>query len=94
MFIQKIALYIITMAAFMLVFARKQSCFICRRTMGKSITISTFIVVGLLFLSAYGKYDVGRKKQTNSISLALTSIFTDSIVNHVYAAYDHEHNNP
>ena len=30
------------------------------RTMG--ITVSTFVIVGMLFLSVYGKYDVGRRK--------------------------------
>ena len=30
------------------------------RTMG--ITIFTFVIVGLLLLSAYGTYDVGRRK--------------------------------
>ncbi len=75
----KIALYIITMAVFMLVFAiENKAVLILSRTMG--ITISTFIVVGLLFLSAYGKYDVGRRKSKPIVySLALTSIFTDLI---------------
>src|SRR5699024_10342873 len=48
------------------------------RTMG--ITLSTFVVVGLLFVSIYGKYDVGRRKSKPIIySMALAVIFTDII---------------
>lgn len=48
------------------------------RTLG--ITVSTFVVVGLLFLSVYGKYDIGRKKSKPIIySLVLAVICTDVI---------------
>ena len=48
------------------------------RTLG--ITISTFVVVGLMFMSVYGKYDVGRRKSMPIIrSLSLTVLLTDVI---------------
>ena len=48
------------------------------RTLG--ITVSTFVVVGLLFLSVYGKYDVGRRKSKPIIySMLLAVICTDII---------------
>ena len=48
------------------------------RTMG--ITISTFVVVGLLFVSIYGKYDVGRRKSKPIVfSMALAVLITDII---------------
>ena len=48
------------------------------RTMG--ITIFTFVIVGLLLLSAYGTYDVGRRKSKPIIySLSLAVICTDII---------------
>lgn len=48
------------------------------RTMG--ITISTFLVVGALFLSVYGKYDVGRRKSKPIIySFVLNLFCTDAI---------------
>lgn len=48
------------------------------RTMG--ITISTFTVVGILFLNVYGSYDIGRRKSKPIIhSMVLASICTDII---------------
>lgn len=48
------------------------------RTLG--IILSTYAIVGLLFLSIYGKYDVGRRKSKPIIySLALAVLFTDII---------------
>ncbi len=48
------------------------------RTLG--ISLSTYVIVGLLFLSIYGKYDVGRRKSKPIIySLALAVLFTDII---------------
>ncbi len=44
------------------------------------ITLTTFIVVGLLFLNVYGKYDIGRRKSKPIIySLVLAVAFTDII---------------
>lgn len=75
----KICLYIILMVTFMLLLARENEALIkLSRTMG--ITISTFVVVGLLFVSIYGKYDVGRRKSKPIIySMSLAVIFTDII---------------
>ena len=48
------------------------------RTMG--ITVFTFVIVGLLLLSVYGNYDVGRRKSKPIIySLSLAVICTDII---------------
>ncbi|MDO5590724.1 MAG: sugar transferase [Lachnospiraceae bacterium] len=48
------------------------------RTLG--ITVTTFAIVGLLFLSTYGKYDVGRRKSKPIIcSLTLAVICTDIV---------------
>lgn len=48
------------------------------RTLG--ITIITFWVVLILFLSIYGKYDIGRRKSKPIIvSLALATFFTDIV---------------
>lgn len=44
------------------------------------ITLSTYVIVGLLFLNIYGKYDVGRRKSKPIIySLVLATAFTDVI---------------
>ena len=48
------------------------------RTLG--ISLSTYVIVGLLFLSIYGKYDFGRRNSKPIIySLALAVLFTDII---------------
>ena len=48
------------------------------RTLG--ITVTTFVFVGNLFLSVYGKYDVGRRKSKPIIySLVLAVLWTDVI---------------
>ena len=48
------------------------------RTLG--ITMSTFAIVGMLFISVYGKYDVGRRKSKPIIhSLSLSVLCTDVI---------------
>ena len=75
----KVCLYIILMAIFMLSLGRENPALIrLSRTMG--ITISTFVVVGLLFVSIYGKYDVGRRKSKPIVfSMALAVLFTDII---------------
>ena len=75
----KICLYIILMAIFMLFLAVENKPLIrLSRTMG--ITMTTFIVVGLLFVSIYGRYDVGRRKSKPIIySISLAVVFTDII---------------
>lgn len=75
----KLLLYILLMVIFMLLMAQENPTLLrLSRTMG--ITISTFCVVGLLFLSVYGKYDVGRRKSKPIIySLILAILFTDIV---------------
>lgn len=75
----KVCLYIILMAIFMISLGRENPALIrLSRTMG--ITLSTFIVVGLLFVTIYGKYDVGRRKSKPIVySMALAVLFTDVI---------------
>jgi len=75
----KAILYVSVMAVFVFMLG-KESIGLTKlsRTMG--ITVSTFVVVGLLFLSVYGKYDVGRRKSKPIIySLALATLCTDVI---------------
>lgn len=75
----KLCLYVALMATFMLFLAVENKPLIrLSRTMG--ITMTTFIVVGLLFVSIYGKYDVGRRKSKPIIySISLATVFTDII---------------
>ncbi len=75
----KILLYVILMAVFMLMMSiENKPLIILSRTMG--ITFSTYIIVGLLFLAIYGKYDVGRRKSKPIIySLSLAVVFTDIV---------------
>ncbi len=75
----KLVLYSLLLATFIVV--QKQENIGLRRlsrTMG--ITIFTFVVVGLLLLSVYGSYDVGRRKSKPIIySLSLAVICTDIV---------------
>ena len=75
----KFALYIMLLLAFMLILARENPALLrLSRTMG--ITITTFVIVGTLFLTIYGKYDVGRRKSKPIIySLVLATLFTDIV---------------
>ncbi|MBO5425445.1 MAG: sugar transferase [Lachnospiraceae bacterium] len=72
--------YICIMMVFMVQLAKENEPLMkLSRTMG--ITLSTYVVVGLLFLTIYGRYDVGRRKSKPIIfSLALATLFTDVIV--------------
>ena len=57
----KIFLYILLMAIFVLLLSIENRALIRpSRTMGT--TLITFVVVGLLFMMIYGKFDVGRRK--------------------------------
>lgn len=75
----KTVLYVLLLTTFIMV--QKQENIGLRRlsrTMG--ITVFTFVVVGLLLLSVYGTYDVGRRKSKPIIySLLLAVICTDAI---------------
>lgn len=75
----KALLYFLLMAAFIIIMGRGNIGLTrLSRTLG--ITVFTFIVVGLLLLSVYGTYDVGRRKSKPIIySLSLAVICTDVI---------------
>ena len=75
----KAVFYILLMLAFVRVFD-EVSIGLTRLSRTLGITVSTFAVVGLLFLSVYGKYDVGRRKSKPIIySMLLAVICTDII---------------
>ena len=75
----KFVFYILLMYAFLHVMG-KDSIGLTRLSRTLGITVSTFVVVGLLFLSVYGRYDVGRRKSKPIIySLALAVACTDII---------------
>lgn len=75
----KALLYILLLVIFMKVLGRENIGLVrLSRTMG--ITIMTFFIVGILFLSVYGKYDIGRRKSKPIInSLSLAVICTDIV---------------
>lgn len=76
----RVVLYLLIMATFMLVLAEENPPLArLSRTMG--ITMTTFVIVGILFLRVYGMYDVGRRKSKPIIySIALATFFTDIVV--------------
>lgn len=75
----KAVFYILLMLAFISIFD-EVSIGLTRLSRTLGITVSTFVVVGLLFLSVYGKYDVGRRKSKSIIySMLLAVICTDII---------------
>lgn len=75
----KSVLYLLILALFMGCMAMNtRSLRALSRSLG--ITLSTFVIVGLLFLNVYGKYDIGRRKSKPIIySLVLATAFTDII---------------
>lgn len=76
----KLILYLLLLAIFMIALSEENPALSrLSRTMG--ITITTFIIVGVLFLLIYGGYDVGRRKSKPIIySLVLATLFTDIVV--------------
>lgn len=75
----KAVFYILLLLAFVSVFD-EVSIGLTRLSRTLGITVSTFAIVGLLFLSIYGKYDIGRRKSKPIIySLLLAVICTDII---------------
>lgn len=72
-------LYILLLVIFMKVLGRENIGLVrLSRTMG--ITIMTYLIVGMLFISIYGKYDIGRRKSKPIInSLSLAVICTDIV---------------
>lgn len=75
----KFSLYLWLLFIFMYCLSREShSLRALSRTLG--ITLSTFIVTGLLFVQIYGKYDVGRRKSKPIIySMTFAVLFTDII---------------
>lgn len=75
----KASLYLLMLGTFMYCLAKdNHSLRALSRSLG--ITLSTFVVVGMLFLHVYGKYDVGRRKSKPIIrSLAFAVLFTDLV---------------
>lgn len=76
----KLILYLLLLAIFMVVLSEENPALSrLSRTMG--ITVTTFAIVGTLFLRIYGVYDVGRRKSKPIIySLVLATLFTDIVV--------------
>ena len=72
-------LYLLLMTIFIWVMG-KENIGLTRPSRTLGITVSTFVIVGMLFLSVYGKYDVGRRKSKPIMhSLWLAVICTDVI---------------
>lgn len=75
----KASVYLSLMIIFIFVFGKE---FIGLRRLSRTlgVTVVTFCVAGFLFLSVYGKYDVGRRKSKPIInSLVLAVLFTDCV---------------
>ncbi len=75
----KIALYLLLLGIFIKVMSLEAiSLTRLSRTMG--ITVSTFCIVGLLFIRIFGQFDIGRRKSKPIIySMALGAVFTDLV---------------
>lgn len=72
-------LYSSMLAIFVLVMG-KESIGMTRLSRTLGITVTTFVVVGLMFLNIYGKYDIGRRKSKPIIySLSLSVLCTDVV---------------
>jgi len=78
-YVLKMLMYLSLLLSFVLVFAQENHAIITpSRTMAS--TWLTFIVVGLLMVAIYGKYDIGRRKNKPIIySLGLAVVLTDII---------------
>ncbi len=78
-FILKATLYISLLVAFFGMFSIENwQILVLSRT--AAITLSTFVVVGLLLTAIYGKYDIGKRKSKPIIySLSLAVIITDLV---------------
>lgn len=79
LFLMKCFLYLSLMAIFILIMRiENPPIAILSRTMG--ITLSTYVVSGMLFLRIYGGYDIGRRKSKPIIySIALAVLLTDLV---------------
>ena len=77
--IVKLILYVSLLGVFVLVMG-KESIGMTRLSRILGITVTTFMIVGLMFLNIYGRYDIGRRKSKPIIySLWLSVICTDII---------------
>lgn len=78
--IVKVILYLSLLTVFIIVLSKENPPLArLSRTMG--IAITTFIIVGILFLRIYGMYDIGRRKSKPIIySISLATFFTDLVV--------------
>lgn len=75
----KLILYVVLLLVFVKVLGR-ESIGLTRLSRTLGITVSTFVVSGFLFVSVYGKYDVGRRKSKPIIySLSLAVMCTDIV---------------
>ena len=75
----KAILYFSLLAIFVIVMG-KESIGMTRLSRTLGITVTTFVFMGLLFLSIYGRYDIGRRKSKPIIySLVLSVLCTDVV---------------
>lgn len=79
-FILKTLLYVSLMVVFFGIFSIENwQLLVLSRTAG--ITLSTFVIVGLMLTAIYGKYDIGKRKSKPIIySISLAVIITDIVV--------------
>lgn len=77
--VTKVVLYFLMLAVFMIALSQENhSLRALSRSLG--ITLSTFSIVGFLFLQVYGRFDIGRRKSKPIIySLSLATLCTDII---------------
>jgi len=78
----ELALYGILMWIFIIFLSQENPTLkIVTRTLG--ITVTTFAIVGVLFLSIYGQYDVGRRKSKPIIYSLILAVFFTNIVTYI-----------
>uniref|UniRef100_UPI0040565E43 exopolysaccharide biosynthesis polyprenyl glycosylphosphotransferase n=1 Tax=Agathobacter sp. TaxID=2021311 RepID=UPI0040565E43 len=78
-YIMKMMMYFCLLATFILVLGKENfALWMLSRTLGT--TLLTFVIVGLLMVAIYGKYDIGRRKSKPIIySITLATILTDVV---------------
>ena len=78
-YVLKITMYVSLLASFVWVFGTK-NIGLTRPSRTLGMTLLTFVIVGLLMVAIYGKYDIGRRKYKPIIySLGLAVVLTDLI---------------
>ena len=78
----KFVLYTSLMAVFIIVLGR-DTIGLTRLSRTLGITVSTFGVVGMLFLSVYGSYDVGRRKSKPIINSMILAVLCTDIITYL-----------